>query len=114
MYLRGASTSGRAWLGGGGTNVFGNQNGFFLIWAGCHKCNLFVVFLLLCKCMEVDGIFPMSRYMQFLDLQLESYGISKISTLLWGMPSSIANEATFAQKCQNLPNLPKDNLLEEL
>jgi hypothetical protein len=52
-----------------------------LIWASCCDYNLIVVFLRLCKCVEVDCIFSMSRYTQLLDSWLENYGILKISSL---------------------------------
>jgi hypothetical protein len=87
-------------------NIQGSQNGFLLIWAGCCSCNLIVVFLRFCKCVEVDCIFPMSRYTQFLDSWFKSYGVLKISALLWaGWLSATVNAANSAQNCPKLPKV---------
>jgi hypothetical protein len=85
----------------------GSQNGSLLIWARCCDCNLIVVFLRLCKCVEVDCIFLMSCYRQLLDSQLENYGVLRISALFWACSQPLHMKQNLPKTAQNCPKLPK-------
>jgi hypothetical protein len=74
-----------------------SQNGSLHFWVGCCESILFLELLELFEVVDMDGSFPMRRYMLRLDLWFKSYEVFKIS-------------AEVRACCQPLPmqqNLPK-------
>jgi hypothetical protein len=49
----------------------------------------------------------MSRYMQLLDSWFKSYGVLKISALLWASSQPLSMQQILPKTAQNRQNLPK-------
>ena len=56
-----------------------SKYGILGLWIGFYKCNKFLNFLKLFEVVDMDGNFPMRRYMSCLDSWFKSYEVFKIS-----------------------------------
>jgi hypothetical protein len=67
---------------------------------------MFVDFLSFLSVVDMDGSFPMRRYMQSLDLLFKSYEVLKISGDLWACCQPLPMQQILpktAKICKNLP-----------
>jgi hypothetical protein len=72
---------------------------------------MFVDFLIFLSVVNIDGSFPMRRYMQSLDLRFKSYEVSKISGDLWACCQPLLQQI-LPKSAQICPNLPKAKTLK--